>query len=491
MWSKRATERSLVRLRCVIICAVGTLIWVCSPLPSHHSKRFSQSDVRPREQLSTYQADGRANFNVWENPVRRLPDIGSSEWQNFVESFIPSISGPVRRSVGLVWYEYRNLCINDQDTFRCRQEDFSRTQKDLERLNLSNVQLPYRTSAINWAEFQSSNTYILSGKSLLVQCWRASETSSPSHFLFGYGKLFALINDDEGKERFDNVVFFQCPTPFIGNQDDFFHSVWQIVYRVGFNKGWFTKLTRFYTTSQQNSNHNLCIRSALLDFSVGLSFGLNWNRSIVAWKKALADYVPSKYQKLESTMYVESTLFNFEECSDNLRIAIFVRNEGRVGLRRFLNFDDVFNLAASFTARPVNIMSIGSDDSFMRAVELMNSYDILITPHGSHLTNALLNLRKLRKPSIIEVVSTCYNTDFKRNLEPSFAFFEISSGHKVPDTSLQRDIDVCERRSECVSNPECPFDVVERAKHSDLLVNLSKLETAMQTAVSQQCRRKF
>ena len=88
-------------------------------------------------------------------------------------------------------------------------------------------------------------------------------------------------------------------------------------------------------------------------------------------------------------------------------------------------------------------------------------------------------------------MSTCYNTDFKRNLEPSFAIFEISSGHKVPDTSLQRDIDVCERRSECVSNPECPFDVVERAKHSDLLVNLSKLETAMQTAVSQQCRRKF
>ncbi len=420
--------------------------------------------------------------------MRQLPDDKkSTEWQNFVESFVPSISGPVRRSVGLEWYEYRNMCINDQDTFRCREKDFSRMQKDLGRLNLLNVQLPYRTSVINWTEFLSNNTYILPGRSLFLQCWRASETRSPSHFLFGYGKLFALMNDDAGEEIFDNVVFFQCPTPFIGREGDFFHSVWQIVYGVGFKKGWFTQSSRFYTTSQQVSNFNLCIRSALLDFSVGLSFGQNWNRTTVAWKKALADYVPSIQQRRKSVMDAESTPYHFEKCSKNLRIAIFVRHEGRIGLRRFLNFDDVFNLAASFTTRPVNTIRLGSNDSFIRAVELMNSYDILITPHGSHLTNALLTLSKLRKPSIIEVVSTCYNTDFKRNLEPSFAFFEISSGHNVSDVSLQRDIDLCERRSECVSNLECPFEVVEQAKNSDLLVNLSKLEKAIRTAISHQC----
>ena len=431
--------------------------------------------------------DGNDLFNSFEGPVRRLPRYGSSEWHDFNESFMASISRPVRTSVGLHWHEYRNLCISDRDEFKCRPEDLDKMQNDLARLNLTDVQLPYMTSAIDWTEFHSDNTYILPGKSLLIQCWRASATKSPSHFLFGYGKLFALINDDREIVHFDNVVFFQCPTPFVGSTDDFFQSAWKIIYRSAVKKGWFTESTRFYTTSQQESNYHLCIKESLVDYSVGLSFGTNHRETILPWKKAVAEYVLSRnfttYNHIAGKEPVSP-----EKCKDDLRVAVFVRHEGRLGLRLFLNLDEVIHLAATYTTRAVEIIQIGSEHSFMQAVELMNSFDILISPHGSHLTNGVLLLHPTLKPSIIEVVATCYNLDFKKNLDQSFAFYQMSSGHSVPDASLQGDLYACQERADCFSEPGCSFDVVQRAKHTDLLVNISILETDLNEALSHHCK---
>jgi len=435
-------------------------------------------------------ADGEDQFNRFDFRVRRLPPYGSKEWKEFNDSFTPSITGPERKAVGLQWHRYRNFCISDKDEFRCRPEDFDKMQNDLERLHLSTAQLPYRTSKIEWTEFHSKNTYLLVGETLLLQCWRASETKSPSHFLFGYGKLFALINDGLAARSFDNVVFFQCPTPFIGFSEDYFHSTWKIIYKSGVEKGWLKSSTRFYTTSQIISNFHLCIKDALVDYSVGLSFGRNDKRSIDHWQRALADFVRSENLSLYRTLVERGRTTQMSKCRQHLQIAVFVRKEGRVGLRLFANLPEVIRLAETFTTRSVQIIKIDSITSVMESIAHMNSYDILITPHGSHLTNALFSLHREIKPSIIEVVATCYNMDFKNNLGERFASYQISSGHAVPDQSLQRSVDLCQRRENCFASHGCPFDVVESAKQSDLQVNLSILQIALDEAASQQCQDK-
>jgi hypothetical protein len=174
-------------------------------------------------------------------------------------------------------------------------------------------------------------------------------------------------------------------------------------------------------------------------------------------------------------------------CKQNLVIRIFQRSEGN-HLRAFVNLKEVEKLAAIY-AVDVKTITLSSNSTFAQAVSEFNSFDILITPHGSHLTNGILMLDRSRKPFIVELVSTCVNSDFKDNLGKEFATYFISTGHELEDTKLREASQGCEgyEHRACRLSNVCSFGAVRSAAEGNISVNLTTLQAVLQSAISTVC----
>ena len=108
--------------------------------------------------------------------------------------------------------------------------------------------------------------------------------------MFGFGKLYALINDGLEVAHVDNVFFHQCPDISRYSKDgDFFSTVWEIVFRSGVRKGWFDSTTQFFTIGKDETPF-YCLSHALIDHSVGYSLGQNDLITVNAWRADLLPY---------------------------------------------------------------------------------------------------------------------------------------------------------------------------------------------------------
>jgi len=295
--------------------------------------------------------------------------------------------------------------------------------------------------------------------------------------MFAYGKLYALLTDGGKQTSFNHVLFFQCQDPLKGSSTDFFHAVWDIVLRAGVENGCFNSATRFHTLGL-NQGPLMCFASALFDHSVGYSLGVNHNETIRNWKVDVAHY-------LTRVLGTEKSTAAAAQSCDSLRIGIFYRSEGSA-LRKFVNADEVVRLARTFTER-VFLFTVNSSTAFIDAVEAFNSFDILITPHGSHLTNGIFRNTQNGLPSIIELVATCVNDDFQRNLDGHFASYELSTGHRPIDPNVEKAISGCHRDRGCILSAGCTFGSVRRSAQVDLQIDISLLQKSLTRGVTQQC----
>ena len=75
----------------------------------------------------------------------------------------------------------------------------------------------------------------------------------------------------------------------------------------------------------------------------------------------------------------------------NARIKIFQRT-GTIMLRKFVNLDEVVQLAQEYTTRPIEVLTTNATTSVQEQIEMFNDYDVLITAHGSHLANGLFTM---------------------------------------------------------------------------------------------------
>ena len=401
--------------------------------------------------------DGRCRFNNFSeiSRISKFPRSGKS-----------SVAGPERSAVGLRWFKYSNICVNHKDHFKYNSKDNHTFRENLRQLNLAKVTKPYRSSALE-VDINGIG-YALKGKSVIVQCWRCPRRN-PSHFMFAYGKLFALLHDELHSIPLDNVIFFQCPDPFTGSvENDFFRFVWKIVHSAGIRSGWFTTSTRFFTTPALKLEPWLCMDEVLIDHSVGRVLGANEDITIAAWRNALRTAIPGRLLQPAG---------HKDFCIDKLKIAVYQRSEGSA-LRSFFNLDEVVALAHEWSD-DVRVISLRSNSSIYTAADVMNSFHLLITPHGSHLTNGLFILSDLFLPAIVEVVATCYNTDWSTNNEKFTTYYEMSTGHQTMDLSLQQKLSACERRESCSWSEACPRALGLRAIQSDLAVDIPRLRSAL------------
>ena len=111
------------------------------------------------------------------------------------------------------------------------------------------------------------------------------------------------------------------------------------------------------------------------------------------------------------------------------RIKIFMRTDTKM-LRRFINMNEVKALAQTYTSVPVEIVTANTTTSVENQIRLFNSFDLLITSHGSHLANGLFTIRPETK-GVIEIVSFVFDHVFYGNFNAFLGFSDyiISSGH--------------------------------------------------------------
>ena len=114
------------------------------------------------------------------------------------------------------------------------------------------------------------------------------------------------------------------------------------------------------------------------------------------------------------------------------RINIFQRT-ATFSLRKFLNINEVLKLAQSYTTVPVEIVSVNASTSIAEQIKLFNDFDVLITPHGSHLANGIFTVRPHTK-AIVEIVPFAFDRVFYSNYIPALGFLHyiISTGHLTP-----------------------------------------------------------
>lgn len=76
----------------------------------------------------------------------------------------------------------------------------------------------------------------------------------------------------------------------------------------------------------------------------------------------------------------------------NARIKIFQRTQTE-NLRAFINVDEVMALAQEYTTVPVEIVTVNKSSSIKDQIILFNSFDVMLTPHGSHLANGIFTMK--------------------------------------------------------------------------------------------------
>ena len=84
------------------------------------------------------------------------------------------------------------------------------------------------------------------------------------------------------------------------------------------------------------------------------------------------------------------------------RVKIFQRSATN-SLRKFINIDEVIHLAQDYTNQRVEIVSVNASTSIAEQIRFFNEFDILITPHGSHLANGIFTVRPQNK-----VINLCF-----------------------------------------------------------------------------------
>jgi prepilin-type processing-associated H-X9-DG protein len=345
----------------------------------------------------------------------------------------------------------------------------------------------------DYYNFQTNNPHNIQhvNKALVTPCYRRTADSvNPAHFLFGQGRVFAASTAVYGRRGvpFDAIIRHQCPlidhwpwaiaitsmmnqyaeaTGTIHNQTNDIY----LPYPRNAKRGGPVRLT---------SNDNLvCANKAYLSPDpIGFYLDKNNPEVVREWQRYFTQTFPNLFPTNHSNTLPSS-------CHDNLRIAIYQRSDG-TALRRFVNLDQVQALAQEFTHnRTVPIVTADASTPPREQMELFNSFDILITPHGSHLINMLFTDGHA---AYIEVAAVPYDYAPYDNGQAFAKEWILSYGHRpyppnnqIPESSWD----------ECLHNRietyKCNHMLRAKYIQSDLMVNTTILRQNLEQAVEAVC----
>ena len=426
--------------------------------------------------------DARNAFNDLQSETPTFQIKNFQTWIKTTQNTGSSISLKTKS-----WYTHANVCVDGSDGVQYVREVGNYTT-DMQTLglheNVSTRPLMPRPLEIEKME-GNSRIYLLKGNTALLHCWR-SFRPTPLHFLLGYGALYSAIRANQFNQSLDNVVFHQCPAPFDGG--DFFTSFWRILYRFGTDRGIFSSTTRFFSIGK--SSPMFCMEGCVGNEYVSADFFGGNISDFLSFKTYFHDYLTNRVHSSSHSFgrqYFQDNDFvhtgDMTRTTGRIQVAIFYKAEGINGMRRFVNLAQVIELVQTFNVSLANI-TVTSDMELIEIFETFNSFDILITPIGSHQANLLFTQLR-RKVAIIEVVSTCLSLDTMYWLEPRMKYI-ISSGHTPADHKLQRLVDQCSKVREkhsCAETAGCNSKQLGKIITADMIVNVDILRGHLASAV--------
>jgi hypothetical protein len=126
-----------------------------------------------------------------------------------------------------------------------------------------------------------------------------------------------------------------------------------------------------------------------------------------------------------------------QEKPTNARIKLFQRTQSMTP-RTILNTQEVVSLLQKYSTFPIEVVTATQDMTLKDQIRLFNSFDILVTTHGSHLANGIFTMHPYTK-AVVELVPYVYDNTFFRNYihDLGFAEYIVSSGHLTPSASPQ------------------------------------------------------
>mmetsp|Transcript_4869 Transcript_4869/g.17411 ORF Transcript_4869/g.17411 Transcript_4869/m.17411 type:complete len:536 (+) Transcript_4869:359-1966(+) len=435
-------------------------------------------------------------------PVKRFSTVQNS-------GAYTNVAGP--------WFEHTNVCVDHVDHVKYFEGEDMKYRQNATFTGASKAGTPHRPIPFPWLRGPRSNdqlddiagyvedspVYVLKGKSLMLHCWRVHNNPHPLHYLFGYGAVLSVLFASSSEfETLDHVVFHQCPNPYQGG--DFHKIIWEIILKESFAKKLFNSETRLYTTK---SHQLLCMEhvedNGWMDkqpyrsgpFLEGPPYMGADAQIFQTWKTRFAEYLevcrPRAFAILEEQLLLDSH-------DTSPRIAIFQRQgDSRNGLRRFVNLLEVKTLARMYS-KNVEAITVSAETKLEEIVSTFNSFDVLITPHGSQIVNLLFTI-KPTKLAVVEVVGSCQHYAFQLWLQHRFVY-TVSAGHRSPSHEIQTTIDACEAGRQttpcgpiCADQSNCGINETICNAHdlngvilsSDLIVDIEKLRTDLELVMQQ------
>ncbi len=378
-------------------------------------------------------------------------------------------------AAGSGWYQHENICINGDNNVKYLNRSEDVYTKQARDLGLSHASGPLLPAPLSWEVGDlDTRVQILHGNIILLHCWR-SPGHNPIHFIFGFGGLFrALLSAPLSDGPFNHVVFHQCPQPHLNH---FFRAFWEVLLIEGYDRHAIDDRTTFHVVS--DLSRTVCMENVL-----GNEWGMPPYFGSISHEWDIWTVQLSRYLNYKLPGWRENITLSGEQKSGPIRIAIFQRQEAMNGLRKYLNLPDVLSVVAAYTS-DYDVITSTPGTNLTGILQTFNSFDILITPHGSHIANVIFTLRT--DVVIIETVGVCVNTGpqdwFSHRLN-----YLISSGHASDRPEVQEIIRDCreERTLYCTQriypSPSCDDGKAEEVMRSDLIIDTAILKNDIEKA---------
>ena len=378
------------------------------------------------------------------------------------------------------WFQHQNVCVDGRNYVRYINNSEDEYTKQADELGLSRASEPLRPAELRWdAPDDGPNSegvlpsdtqvQILGGHSIMLHCWR-SPSHNPLHFLFGFGALYSAILDSPDRTPLDHVIFHQCPNPHI---NALFRTFWEVLLMEGYDQRIINDNTTFHVVS--DLSRLVCMKNVTGNEWLQAPYFATFEREWLSWKRQLFRYLKHRHPEL-----IESALMASDDRStstSSVRIAIFQRKEAGNGLRLYVNLPDVLSLVKNYTQR-YSVITTSPETNLTTMITDFNSFDILITPHGSHIANALFTLRE--DVVIIETVGMLINDQSATWLQNRMTYL-ISTRHRSNEDAVQQVIEECgeirEAHFKGAQLPEkCGTEATQRVMSSDLIIDLEILK---------------
>ena len=332
--------------------------------------------------------------------------------------------------------------------------------------SLSSVTLPRRPVLVKHETYTKLQNVHFVDSMFVVNCWRSSLTN-PAHLLMGIGKLFVASTGYYGGNltNVDLILYHQC-----SSLDNWPYGIFveNLIYNRAVLNGvvrtnrtdnrLFLPFSSQTETLPQVNEMVICGRTVFQELkSVALYLGPNPREVVKKWFNMVDDYL------LDSGLRVLDSQ-NVTVCPRNLTFALWKRTEGSA-LRHLVNEEEIKALVAEYTNNSLKIVSANSSTSINEQISIFRSFDILITPHGSHLSNMIFGTGNA---VFIEIQAAIYSDIFSLNGKTFAKHYILSTGHYPNNTDLEKLMEACVSTDDQSLTSVCPRRTRLNMVQSDL-----------------------